>query len=494
MWIYLTYIIIGIYGFALFMISIYSISQLFLLFSYIASKRKKQHPDIFDLSNENEIPFVTIQLPVFNEKYVMKRLLFCISKIDYPRSKLEIQVLDDSDDNSINITSELIDQIKNTGIDISHIRRNNRFNFKAGALKEGLKTAKGEFIAVFDADFLPHKDWLKKTVIHFKNPMIGLVQTRWGHLNRDYSLLTKVQAYALDIHFTLEQAGRNAYHYFINFNGTAGIWRKECILNSGNWHGDTLTEDLDLSYRAQLKNWKFKYLENVVAPAELPVLMSAARSQQFRWNKGGAQNLLKMFRKVLASKTMPIDSKIHAILHLSNSSMFLFVLIVSVLSIPILYIKNMVPDMEFAFRMNSIFFVSTIILFVNNWIVYKSIHLKMKFRFVRFITIFFTFFTVSLGLSLHNSLAVIEAYRGKKSEFVRTPKFNIKKMTDKWKGKQYIKSKIPLHIILEICLLFYFVFGLYSGFILEDYTLLLFHFMLVTGFGYVIYTTFRPRF
>ena len=196
------------------------------------------------------------------------------------------------------------------------------------SLKEGLNSAKGELIAIFDADFLPESDWLLKTVGHFKNPEVGVVQTRWSHLNRDYSILTQVQAFALDAHFTLEQVGRNSKGHFINFNGTAGIWRKETILDAGNWQGDTLTEDLDLSYRAQLKKWKFVYLENVTTPAELPIVISAARSQQFRWNKGGAENFQKMFRKVLSSKNLTFKTKFHGILHLLNSTMFLNVLIV----------------------------------------------------------------------------------------------------------------------------------------------------------------------
>ncbi|EDO26837.1 predicted protein, partial [Nematostella vectensis] len=258
-----------------------------------------------------EIPFITIQLPVYNELYVMERLLNNIVNIEYPKDKLEIQVLDDSTDESVISTAKQIERLQKTGIDIKHIQRENRIGFKAGALKEGLEKAKGEFIAIFDADFLPEKDWLLKTVPYFKNPEIGVVQTRWGHINRNYSTLTKIQAFALDAHFTLEQVGRNSQGHFINFNGTAGIWRKECIYDAGNWEGDTLTEDLDLSYRAQLKKWKFKYLENVVTPAELPVIISAARSQQFRWNKGGAENFQKMLKKIITSNTISFKTKIH---------------------------------------------------------------------------------------------------------------------------------------------------------------------------------------
>ena len=240
------------------------------------------------------LPKITIQLPLYNELYVVERLLECISKIEYPKNKLQIQVLDDSTDESLELSKRLVLKHQKNKIPVELITRKDRKGFKAGALKHGLETATGDFIAIFDADFLPQSDWLLKTIPHFKNPNTGVVQTRWGHLNRDFSVLTEIQAFALDAHFLLEQVGRNQQNHFINFNGTAGIWRKECILDAGNWEGDTLTEDLDLSYRAQLKKWKFQYLDDVVTPAELPVTLSAIRSQQFRWNKGGAENFRKM--------------------------------------------------------------------------------------------------------------------------------------------------------------------------------------------------------
>ncbi|KAA3620887.1 MAG: glycosyltransferase, partial [Flavobacterium sp.] len=280
-------VVMVIYSVALILIFLYALAQLNLLFNYLRSRRSnKEVCDKFDLNNPEEIPYVTIQLPVYNEFYVMERLLNNMGEIVYPKDKLEIQVLDDSTDESFERTAQHIKKLQQTGLDIKHVTRENRKGFKAGALKEGLKTAKGDFIAIFDADFLPKKNWLLNTIPYFKDEEIGVVQTRWGHINRDYSLLTRVQAFALDAHFTLEQVGRNSKGHFINFNGTAGVWRKECILDAGNWEGDTLTEDLDLSYRAQLKDWKFKYLEEVETPAELPVVISAARSQQFRWNKG----------------------------------------------------------------------------------------------------------------------------------------------------------------------------------------------------------------
>ena len=467
----------------------YALAQLNLLINYLKARKKVDTSVKFDLSNPKEIPFVTIQLPVYNELYVMKRLLKNIAKLEYPKGKLEIQVLDDSTDESIETTAKHIKKIQEKGIDIQHIRRTNRKGFKAGALKEGLKTAKGEFIAIFDADFLPKKDWLLQTIPYFKDDKIGVVQTRWGHINRNYSTLTKIQAFALDAHFTLEQVGRNSQGHFINFNGTAGIWRKKCIYDAGNWEGDTLTEDLDLSYRAQLKKWKFKYLENVETPAELPVIISAARSQQFRWNKGGAENFQKMMKRVVKSKNVSFKTKIHSLLHLLNSSMFTFIFLVAVLSIPMLYIKNEYAHLKMYFYVMSFFVISSLIFFICYWVMYKSIYGGGIKNFFKYIGAFFTFFSIAMGFSLHNTIAVLEGHFGKKSEFVRTPKFNIKTVKDGWKNNKYIKKKPSLHVILEGILALYFVFGMYSAFIVGtqggDFGLFPFHFMLFIGFGYV---------
>ncbi|MFH6603490.1 cellulose synthase family protein [Maribacter algicola] len=487
------YIILAIYSISLLLIFLYSLAQLNLLVNYLGNKRRNQNAPKYNLLDPREIPFVTIQLPVYNEEYVMERLLDNISKIEYPKSKLEIQVLDDSTDDSVIKTAERIEELKNTGLDIVHIRRKNRQGFKAGALKEGLKIAKGEFIAIFDADFLPDSDWLKKTVIYFKDEEIGVVQTRWGHINRDYSVLTKIQAFALDAHFTLEQVGRNSKGHFINFNGTAGIWRKQCILDAGNWEGDTLTEDLDLSYRAQLKNWKFKYLEDVETPAELPVVISAARSQQFRWNKGGAENFRKSVWSVISAKNISFKTKFHGVMHLLNSSMFLCVFLVAVLSIPAMYIKNTYPQFDGLFNALNFFIVSTIILFVCYWFTYKSIQGSSFDNFVDYIKLFFTFFAVALGFSLHNSIAVLEGHMGKRSEFVRTPKFNINSITESWKGNKYLAKKLSPNMILEFGLMVYFLFGMYSAIPLDDFGLFPFHMMLFLGFGFVFTKSLTAR-
>ena len=493
----LEYIIITIYSISLVLIFLYALAQLNLLFNYLSAQKKEDRSPQFNLSKSKEVPFVTIQLPVFNEMYVMERLLENIVKLKYPKEKLEIQVLDDSTDESVKTTAAHIKKLQERGVDIQHICRTNRQGFKAGALKEGLETTKGEIIAIFDADFLPDEDWLLKTVPYFKDKKIGVVQTRWGHINRNYSTLTKIQAFALDAHFTLEQVGRNSKGHFINFNGTAGLWRKECIYDAGNWEGDTLTEDLDLSYRAQLKKWEFKYLENVETPAELPVIISAARSQQFRWNKGGAENFQKMTKRVLKAKGLPLKTKIHSVLHLLNSSMFLNVFIVAVLSIPMLYIKNEYAYLKNYFYMMSFFVISSLIFFICYWQMYKRMYGNGLLKFFNFIGMFFTFFSIAMGFSLHNSIAVLEGHFGKKSEFVRTPKFNIKNLKDGWKNNKYIKKKPSINVIAEGILVFYFAFGMFSAFIVGDqggdFGLFPFHLMLFIGFGYVFFKSIFSR-
>ncbi|WP_405369827.1 cellulose synthase family protein [Nonlabens sp. Asnod2-A12] len=491
----LEWICIVVYSISLILILFYAFAQLNLLINYVRAQKIVDNSPLLDLKNPEEVPYVTIQLPVFNEAYVMDRLLDNIALIEYPREKLEIQVLDDSTDETVETTAAHVNRLAATGLDIVHITRTDRSGFKAGALKEGLAIAKGDLIAIFDADFLPDADWLYKTIPYFKDPEIGVVQTRWAHLNRDYSILTQIQAFALDAHFTLEQVGRNSKGHFINFNGTAGVWRKETIYDAGNWEGDTLTEDLDLSYRAQLKNWKFKYLEHVTTPAELPIVISAARSQQFRWNKGGAENFRKMFKRVVSSE-MSFKSKMHGVLHLLNSTMFLNVLIVGILSIPMLYIKNEYGHLREYFIVMSFFVISTIIFFICYWYMYKKTYGSGLKNFISYIGMFFTFFSIAMGFSFHNSIAVLEGHAGKRSEFVRTPKFNLKAMGGNWKSNKYLRKKISPHVIIEGILMLYFAFGMYSAFVVgtePDFGLFPFHLMLTVGFGFVFFRSLTDK-
>lgn len=474
------------YIFLLLIIFCYSLVQLNLLYNYVKwNKLKSASPQLFNFENLDEIPLVSIQLPIYNEKYVAKRLIQQICELEYPTEKLEIQVLDDSTDASAEENRSFVEAFQQKGIDISYIHRENRHGFKAGALKEGLATAKGEFIAIFDADFLPKKDWLYKTIPFFKDKKIGVVQTRWGHLNKEHSLVTKVQAFALDFHFVLEQVGRSFGNHFINFNGTAGVWRKSCILDAGNWQGDTLTEDLDLSYRAQLKGWKFKYLLDVETPAELPIIISAARSQQFRWNKGAAENFQKNYFTLVNQPHLNWSNKIHAFFHLLNSSLFAVILALALLSIPVLYIKDQFPEWDWLFYIMAFLGLSTFIFIIAYGFTYRKMEGK-KASFWKFIGLFLSFFSIAMGMSVNNTKAVLEGHLGKKSSFVRTPKFN-SVQKKKINAKAFSKTSFSWEYGIEFLLVFYFIFGIYSAFKLNDFGLLPFHLMLLFGFGFISY-------
>jgi cellulose synthase/poly-beta-1,6-N-acetylglucosamine synthase-like glycosyltransferase len=295
----------------------YSLVQLSLLINY----RKRKNTQTSEW--RGEWPSVLIQLPVFNERYVVERLIDATCQIDYPKDKLEIQLLDDSTDESFEIATRVVKARAREGFRISQIKRPERKGFKAGALDYGLKLSDADFVAIFDADFVPDPQFLKRAIPEFINENVGMVQSRWGHLNGDYSLLTKVQSFALDAHFTVEQAGRNRGNHFINFNGTAGVWRRNTIEDAGGWSADTLTEDLDLSYRAQLRGWQFRFVEDLVSPAELPAEINALKNQQYRWNKGAAECARKHLGNVLGASHIPLKTKVHAFFHLLNSSIFI---------------------------------------------------------------------------------------------------------------------------------------------------------------------------
>jgi len=480
-------IILIAYGTALTLILIYSIMQMTLVAKYLSfHKRNNSSDNLPIIEKPDKLPFVTIQLPVYNELYVVNRLIESVAKLNYPKDKFEIQLLDDSDDESVEVAAKKVKEISEKGINISHIRRKDRTGFKAGALDYGLNIARGELIAIFDADFIPESDFLIKTVPHFDDSKVGVVQTKWGHINKKFSMLTELQAFGLNAHFSVEQTGRNFGGYFINFNGTAGVWRKLCIVNAGGWEHDTLTEDLDLSYRAQLKGWKFKYLENVESPAELPVAMSALKNQQFRWNKGGAENFVKFFKTIMRAN-IPLKNKIYGLFHLLNSSIFILVLITSVLSVPVLFIKSYYLQYAFLFSVSSLFLICTLFLMIFYYVSYEDKQKNLFLSLGKFIGKFFLFLSFSMGLSLHNSVAVIEGYLGKKSSFIRTPKFNVISGLDKWKNNKYLKQKIDMITIFEGILALYFLSGVISAYLLHEKGLLPFHIMLTLGFGAVFY-------
>jgi len=478
------------YLLCLLFIFLFSLGQLHLSWHYLRRLKKNDH--LPSVTAPPLWPSVTVQLPIYNELYVVERLLQTVTKLDYPKSLLEIQVLDDSTDQTVQLIANQVALIQSRGINIRHVRRAERVGFKAGALAYGLERAQGEFIAIFDADFLPDKDFLRKTIPHFyTSEKAGVVQTRWGHINKDYSLLTRLQAFGLDGHFTIEQGGRSQAHSLINFNGTGGVWRKQCILDAGGWSDDTLTEDLDLSYRAQMKGWEFIYLEAVEAPAELPILMPAIKSQQFRWNKGAAECARKHLSQVFANhpqRKLTWVNRLHALLHLFNSSVFLFLLMGALLSVPLLIVKQQHPYLDTVFRLGAVFVLGFFSIGWFYWLATRRVIKTKKLGY--FLKHYPLFLTVTMGLSLHNALAVAEGLLGFKSPFLRTPKFNVTNADKKWGENIYLRTRVSPVTWIELLLSLYFAFGVYVAFLNADYGMLLFHTMLALGFGAVAWYSF----
>jgi cellulose synthase/poly-beta-1,6-N-acetylglucosamine synthase-like glycosyltransferase len=410
--------------------------------------------------------------------------------LDYPKACFEVQVLDDSTDETTAIILNKVQQYQSQGLQIIHLHRTNRKGFKAGALQKGLALAKGEFICIFDADFVPPANFLKCTLPYFANEQIGMVQTRWDHINKNSSLLTHFQAFLLDAHFSVEQMGRNNAGYFINFSGTGGVWRKVCMLDAGGWHTDTLTEDFDLSYRAQLKGWKFKYLEEVSVPAELPPVMSALKTQQYRWIKGNAETARKHVKYVLQSN-MPFKAKVHAFFHLTVGTVFISVFIASVLSIPLLFLKPHVPQLRAWFQYASFSLISLLCLSVFHYV--STVHTGFSKQGARyFFKTFPLYLSFSMGISLNNALAVAEGWMGRKSAFIRTPKFNI---PEGGKASAIVpaqKKRNPL-LPFEMLLVFYFLAGAGLAFYYNDFTMFPYHLMLAFGFGMMCYFAFKEK-
>lgn len=378
------------------------------------------------------LPSVTVQLPIYNEQYVVERLIDSVAALDYPRHLLEIQVLDDSTDETRSIVAELVTRYRAKGLDINHIHRTNRVGYKAGALREGLKVSKGELIAIFDADFTPTKDFLLRTVPFFDDSRVGMVQTRWGHINRDYSLLTQAQAIGIDGHFGVEQGARAWSGLLLNFNGTGGIWRRQTIDDSGGWLERTLTEDLDLSYRAQLKGWKMVYLPEVVCPAELPVLLHGFKTQQRRWAKGSIQTAKHLLPDIWRSQ-LPLFTKVQASLHLTHYMVHPLMLSVVLLSVPLLlrgfYFSAWTPLLlTVTLLALATFGPSTLYLYALNQFGEEG---KTRWRFLPVLI------CLGTGIALSNTKAVFEALSGRASGFVRTPKFRVEQREDTWAGKRY---------------------------------------------------------
>ena len=470
------YMLLIPYFFVLILLASYGLHRYVLVYLYYKNRDKHtvDPPAYFD-----ELPRVSVQLPMFNERYVAERLIDSICKLKYPTDKLDIQVLDDSTDETVEVVRDLVERYAALGHPISYHHRTNREGFKAGALREGMKTSKGEFIAIFDADFTPPDDFLLKVIHHFTNPKIGMVQTRWTHINRNYSFLTEVEAIMLDGHFVLEHSGRARSDVFFNFNGTAGMWHRVTIEEAGGWQHDTLTEDTDLSYRAQLKGWKFVYLQDVECPAELPVEMTAFKTQQARWAKGLIQTGKKILPRVLRSDA-PLHTKIEAWYHLTANLSYPLMIVLSVLLLPAMIIRfyqgwfqmlyiDLPLFMASTFSISSFYLVSQRELYPKTW--YRT------FLYLPFLM------ALGIGLTITNTKAVLEALVGKQSAFARTPKYRVETKQDRVRATKY-RRRLGWIPWVELAIGTYFASTVYYALDNENYFTVPFLLLFVVGYWY----------
>ncbi|HEX7530242.1 MAG TPA: cellulose synthase family protein [Pyrinomonadaceae bacterium] len=410
-----------IYFAMLIFLSCYGLHRYWMIFLYLRHRKETLQP----AEQLPELPQVTVQLPLYNEMYVAERLLDAVAALDYPKDKLEVQVLDDSTDETTQIVERKAAQLCAQGFDVHHIHRTNRHGYKAGALENGLHEATGEFIAIFDADFVPQHDLLQKIIHFFADPGVGMIQTRWGHLNEHYSLLTKIQSMLLDGHFLIEQTARARSGRFFNFNGTAGIWRRSCIEEAGGWHHDTLAEDLDLSYRAQIKGWRFLFLPEIVTPAELPVEMNAFKSQQHRWAKGSIQTCKKVLPLLWRSE-LPLKIKFEGTVHLTSNFGYLMLLVLCVCfhapaATSTYQASGGNPWTKLLLVDAPLFIAASVSISLFYFCAQRELHAQWWKRLL-YLPILMA---VGVGLSVNNARAVLEAVFNHHSEFIRTPKYGV---------------------------------------------------------------------
>ena len=468
-------LLLALYFFVLSILAIYGWHRYYLVYLYMKNKDKAPAP----LPPLESLPPVTVQLPIFNEMYVVDRLIGAVCELNYPRELLEIQVLDDSTDETREIAELAVRRYVAKGFDIKYLHRVDRTGFKAGALEAGLTEASGDYIAIFDADFIPPSDFLMRTLPYFAtDPKIGMVQARWGHINQDYSLLTKIQSILLDAHFVLEHGGRNRAGCFFNVHGTAGIWRREVIPDAGGWQHDTLTEDLDLSYRAQLRGWRFIFLPDLVAPAEVPVEMNSFKSQQHRWAKGSIQTCMKLLPRILRSD-LPIGVKAEAFFHLSANFNYLLMSLLSILMFPSMYVRYSMGWTEMMLIDIPLFAAATLS-FCNFYMVsQRELYpdWKARLKYLPFLM------SIGIGLCVNNTRAVFEAIFGKQSEFARTPKYGIERDSDEWVGKKYHQS-VGVQPMIELALGLYFTATVFYALANGIYATLPFLMLFQVGFLY----------
>jgi cellulose synthase/poly-beta-1,6-N-acetylglucosamine synthase-like glycosyltransferase len=471
-------VIISLYFGILFILSLYGFYRLKLVYTFFRYLKYSPKPK----SEFTSLPKVTVQLPLFNELYVVERLIEATTQIDYPKELLEIQVLDDSTDETVEIASKVVEEYRKKGFDISYIHRTNRTGFKAGALEEGLKVAKGQFVAVFDADFLPTKECLKKMIHFFTDEKIGMVQMRWSHINGDYSLLTKIQSIMLDGHFVVEQMARNRSGSFFNFNGTAGMWRREAIEYSGGWQHDTLTEDTDLSYRAQLMGWRFIYLLEDSVPAELPVEINAFKAQQRRWAKGLIQVAKKLLGRIIRNPNLPTRVKVELFFRLTNNVAAPLMILLALLHLPVLIVRYNQGFFHLLLFDVPILLFSSISVVAFYGAAQYYLHPKSWKSRLKYLPLVMG---MGIGLTFSNARAVLEALLGIESSFVRTPKYKVVSNNDGWlaQAMKYRRSKglIPY---LEVLTAIYFALTIYYAFSRSIYGTIPFLFIFLFGYGY----------
>jgi cellulose synthase/poly-beta-1,6-N-acetylglucosamine synthase-like glycosyltransferase len=437
---------LAVYFFVLIILAVYGWHRYYLVYLYM---KHKDHPPT-PMGSFETLPRVTVQLPIYNEMYVAERLIDAVCKLDYPRELLEIQVLDDSTDETTAVAERAVRRQAAAGINITCLHRSDRTGYKAGALEAGLHVADGEFVAVFDADFLPTPDFLLRSVQFFTDPKVAMVQARWGHINEDYSLLTKIESILLDGHFVLEHGSRSRAGFCFNFNGTAGIWRRSAIVDAGGWQHDTLTEDLDLSYRAQLRGWRFVFLQDLVAPAEVPVEMNAFKSQQHRWAKGSIQTCRKLLPRILRSD-LPVGVKAEAFFHLTANFNYLLMCVLSVLMAPSMVIRYNMGLHEMLLIDVPLFFAATASVANFYMVCQRELHTDWttRLKYLPFLM------SMGIGLTINNTRAVLEALFNQQSEFERTPKYCIEGRSDEWVGKKYRQSDV-IQPMIELTLGLYF--------------------------------------
>ncbi|TNE69256.1 glycosyltransferase [bacterium] len=482
------FIILTLYITGAVLITIYSVGQFHLLFIYL--KKNAAYSRKAKVYKDDEWPYVTVQLPMFNELYVAEHVIDACAKLDYPLNKLEIQVLDDSTDETLEIVNKSASAWRQKGVDIAVIHRENRNGFKAGALAEATPIAKGDFIAIFDADFRPYPDFLKKTIGYFEDPEVGVVQGRWGHLNRNYSLLTRAQSLLHDAFFIVEQQAREIAGYFLRFNGSAGIWRKSCIADAGGWSGETLSEDYDLCLRAQMKKWKIIYDVNVEAPAELPVTMTDFKAQQYRWTKGRGQIIKKLLIPVLKSDASTIV-KIHAMFDMLNVLILVGIFLLAIASIPIVM---MLPGNEVVQRVLLYFSISLINVLLApwySWLVMKYYETSLLMRLKEMVITFLPFAILIIGSPFFLLVSLFDGFFNKKSHFHRTSKYNAIHKEITWKDKLYSPKDVSGFTWFEAILAAFFAFGVIVDIGMKSLGFLPFHITLFLGYSFVFVQSFR---